>query len=184
MSRVGNQPIALPKGVKVSVHGQQVVVEGPKGKLERSVQPCILVSFNDESKKILLTRNNEEKVTRAFHGMERALINNMVKGVSEGFEKILEARGVGYKMDVQGSVVELNVGYSHPVKFELPQGIQASLLKEGREFAVKLEGIEKQLVGQVAARIRAVRPPEPYKGKGIRYRGEEIKLKAGKTGKK
>lgn len=184
MSRVGNQPITLPKGVKVNVHGQQIVVEGPKGKLERLVQPSISVSFNDESKKIVLARKDEERTTRAFHGMERALINNMVRGVSEGFEKILEAKGVGYRLDVQGNIIELNVGYSHPVKFELPAGIQASLLKEGREFAVKLEGIEKQLVGQVAARLRAIRPPEPYKGKGIRYRGETIKLKAGKTGKK
>lgn len=181
MSRVGRAPISIPKGVKVNLQGQMIMVEGPKGKLSREVRPEILVEVNSDS--ITCSQRNEGNRHSAFHGMERALINNMVVGVTEGYEKILEINGVGYRADVKGNVVDLNLGFSHPVEFALPEGINASLLKEGRAIAVKLEGVDKQLLGQTAAQIRSLRPPEPYKGKGVRYRGEEVRRKAGKTGK-
>ncbi len=181
MSRVGRAPIPIPKGVKVSLNGQNVLVEGPKGKLSRDVREEISVKVEDGVISCSPVKEGDE--FRAFHGMERALINNMVLGVSEGYEKILEINGVGYRADVKGNVLDLNLGFSHPVEFALPEGIKASLLKEGRSIALKLEGVDKQLVGQVAAQIRSLRPPEPYKGKGLKYRGEEIRRKAGKTGK-
>jgi len=183
MSRIGKQPVAVPQGVKVHVEGQLLRVEGPKGKLERSVRPEITVALADN--KILFARRGEEKSTRAFHGMERAIANNMVLGVSKGFEKELELRGVGYRADMKGSnVINLALGYSHEIDFPLPAGIKGSVLKEGRDTFVKLEGIDRQLLGNVAASIRRLRPPEVYKGKGIRYRGEVVKTKAGKAGKK
>ena len=182
MSRIGNHPIAIPKGVKVELAGQRVKVEGPKGKTERVMRPEISCKLEGET--LVFTRKDDSKVCRAYHGLERALVNNMVQGVSAGYEKILDIIGVGYRVDVKGDVVDLALGFSHPVEFKLPQGIKANLIKEGREVALRLEGIDKQLVNETAARIRRIRPPEPYKGKGVRYRGEVIKLKAGKTGKK
>ena len=182
MSRIGNHPIELPQGVKVQVVGQTVKVEGPKGKLERVMRSEIKCQL--DGNKLVFSRQNDSKACRAYHGMERALVNNMVNGVAVGFEKVLDVIGVGYRVDVKGDVVDLALGFSHPVEFKLPAGVKASLVKEGRDVALKLEGTNKQLVMEVAAQIRRIRPPEVYKGKGVRYRGEQIKLKAGKTGKK
>jgi large subunit ribosomal protein L6 len=148
--------------------------------LSREIRPEIAVEVGSD---FITCNPRAEGEHKAFHGMERALINNMVVGVSEGYEKILEINGVGYRADVRGNIVDLNLGFSHPCEFALPEGVQASLLKEGRSVAVKLEAADKQLLGETAARIRSLRPPEPYKGKGIRYRGEEVRRKAGKTGK-
>ena len=182
MSRIGNAPVKVPSGVKVNVNAGKILVEGPKGKLERELRPEVEVKL--EGEELVVKRKNDEKATRAFHGMERALINNMVEGVEKGFEKILEVNGVGYKADVKGKTLNLGLGFSHDIHFPIPEGIKASILKEGRDIAVKLEGVDKQLVGQVAAQIRSLRPPEPYKGKGVKYRGEQIRRKAGKAGKK
>ena len=182
MSRVGNHPIEIPKGVKIELKGQHIKVEGPKGKMDREMRPeitCIL-----DGTTLTFARRDDRKDCRAYHGTERALVNNMILGVSTGFEKILDIVGVGYRVDVKGDVVDLTLGFSHPVEFKLPEGVKASLIKEGREIALKLEGVDKQLVMETAAKIRRIRPPECYKGKGVRYRGEHIKLKAGKTGKK
>lgn len=182
MSRIGKQPIEIPSGVKAAVAGGVLKVEGPKGKLERKYRPEISMSV--EEGKLLVARSSDSKEVRAFHGLERALASNMVTGVSQGFEKILNVKGVGYRADVKGNILNLGLGYSHDINYPLPEGIKASVLKEGREIAVKIEGVDKQLVGQVSAQIRSLRPPEPYKGKGVAYRGEQIRRKAGKAGKK
>ncbi|HQH25947.1 MAG TPA: 50S ribosomal protein L6 [Oligoflexia bacterium] len=182
MSRIGKQPVVLPKGVKAIVAGQLLKVEGPKGKLERQVQPQIKVELVEG--KLVFTRSSDETKIRALHGMERALANNMVKGVAEGFEKQLALVGVGYRVEEKGKNLLFNLGYSHPIEFDIPPGITASLVKEGREVFVKVEGIDRQLVGQIAAKIRELRAPEPYKGKGVRYRNEVVRTKAGKAGKK
>ncbi|MDR2337469.1 MAG: 50S ribosomal protein L6 [Deltaproteobacteria bacterium] len=182
MSRIGKLPIEVPKGVKVEIAGNLIKVEGPKGKLQRQVRPEVTCQVDNNV--IVLVRKDDTKESRAFHGMERALVNNMVKGVATGFEKILDVIGVGYRVDVKGDVVDLTLGLSHPVEYKLPAGVKGTALKEGKESALKLEGVDKQLVNETAAQIKRFRPPECYKGKGIRYRGEVIKLKAGKTGKK
>ena len=182
MSRIGKQPVTLPDGVKAAIAGQLVTINGPLGKLERNIRPEIIAKVEDNS--VVLTRKDDSKSARAFHGLERALVNNMVTGVSKGYVKELALIGVGYKADVKGSTITLSLGYSHPIDFSVPEGIKASLLKEGRDVFLKIEGVDKQLVGQVAAQIRSLRPPEPYKGKGVRYRNEQIIRKAGKTGKK
>jgi len=182
MSRIGKQPIAIPKGVKAVLAGQLLKVEGPKGKLERQIRPEISLAI--ESDKIVLSRKNDEQTVRAFHGMERALVHNMVVGVSEGFEKELQLIGVGYRADSKGNVLNLALGHSHPIDFELPAGVKGTVIKEGRDISVKLESVDRQLLGQTAARLRGLREPEPYKGKGVRYKGEVIKMKAGKSGKK
>jgi large subunit ribosomal protein L6 len=182
MSRVGKNPIKLPQGVKVDVKGQSVKVEGPKGKLERHVSSLIEVKVTDGH--IELSRKNDEKASRMMHGTERSLLNNMVTGVSEGFSKELDLIGVGYRADMSGTTLNLALGYSHPIDFPLPAGVKGTVIKEGRDITVKLESADKQLVGLTAAKIRSLRAPEPYKGKGIRYKGEVIKLKAGKAGKK
>jgi large subunit ribosomal protein L6 len=182
MSRIGKLPIEVPKGIKVEIAGNLVKVEGPKGKLQRQVRPEI--NCKVDGNVIVLDRKDDSKESRAFHGMERALVNNMVKGVATGFEKVLDVIGVGYRVDVKGDVVDLTLGLSHPVEYKLPAGVTGTAVKEGKESSLKLEGADKQLVNETAAQIRRFRPPECYKGKGIRYRGEVIKLKAGKTGKK
>ncbi|MBL7661762.1 50S ribosomal protein L6 [bacterium] len=182
MSRVGKQPIVLPQGVKATIAGQLLKVEGPKGKLERTVRPEIKVEIKDGQ--ITFARFNDVKTVRAFHGMERALVNNMVKGVSEGFSKELQLIGVGYRADQKGNTFNFALGYSHPVDFPLPAGIKGSVIKDNRDTYVKVEGADRQLVGQIAAQIRSLRAPEVYKGKGIRYKDEVISLKAGKAGKK
>lgn len=182
MSRIGKQPIAIPKGVKALLAGQLLKVEGPKGKLEREVRPEIVVKL--EGEQIVLTRTSDATKTRAFHGMERALINNMVRGVAEGFEKELQLIGVGYRAEMKGNILNLALGHSHTIDYPIPDGVKASVIKDNRDLYVKLESNDRQLLGQTAAKIRSLREPEPYKGKGVRYKGEVIKMKAGKSGKK
>lgn len=182
MSRIGKQPVPLPKGVKAVIAGQLLKVEGPKGKLERSLRSEIKVEQVGET--LVLSRNGDTKEARAFHGMERALVNNMVQGVAAGFAKELALIGVGYRAEAKGQVLNLALGYSHPIDFELPDGVKGSVIKDGRDTFIRLESMDKQLLGQTAAEIRGLRPPEPYKGKGVRYRDEVVKQKAGKSGKK
>lgn len=177
MSRIGKAPIDLPSGVEAKVQGSQVEVKGPKGTLHQDIDPHISVSVDDGV--VTLDRSDEERETRALHGLSRALINNMVVGVSEGYVKELQAVGVGYRANLQGKRLELQVGFSHPVQIEAPEGIEFEVPEPTRIF---VRGIDKQLVGQVAANVRAVRPPEPYKGKGIRYADEHVRRKAGKAG--
>ena len=172
----------MPDGVKAEIAGQLIKIQGPKGKMERTIRPEISAKLEDGT--IVVERDNDSKPSRAFHGLERSLINNMVVGVSEGFAKELALVGVGYRAEQQGNTITLHLGYSHPIEFPLPEGITGSLVKEGRDVFVRLEGSDKQLVGQVAAQIRSLRPPEPYKGKGVRYRDEVVRRKAGKAGKK
>ena len=177
MSRIGNQPIELPQGVEVKVDGATVRVKGPKGELVREVRPEVGVKVEDGQ--VVVTRSSDAKQHRAYHGLTRALVANMVEGVSTGFRKALEIVGVGYRADKRGKDLVLTVGYSHEVKYPEPAGIDLSTPSQTQ---IVVEGIDKQKVGQVAAELRAVRPPEPYKGKGIRYEGEQIRRKAGKTG--
>ncbi len=177
MSRIGKLPIPVPDGVKCEVKGSHVKVTGPKGTLEGTFLPEMHIAF--EGNEIVVTRPSEAKEHRAFHGLTRALINNMVVGVTAGFEKTLQITGVGYRASIQGKNLNLTLGFSHPVSIEPPAGI--SFAVEGTQV-VKVSGIDKQLVGQVAADIRALRKPEPYKGKGIRYSDEYVRRKAGKTG--
>jgi large subunit ribosomal protein L6 len=177
MSRIGKAPIDLPSGVEVSYDGGTVVVKGPKGSLGQAIDPRIGVSV--EEGVLSVSRENDDRDVRALHGLSRALIANMVIGVSAGYSKELQAVGVGYRGALKGNTLELQVGYSHPVAIEAPEGITFEV-PEPTKFIVS--GIDKQLVGQIAANIRAVRPPEPYKGKGIRYADEYVRRKAGKAG--
>jgi len=177
MSRVGSTPITVPSGVEVTVTDGVVEVNGPKGDLSQTIDPRITVSVDDGV--VTLTRSDEERQSRALHGLSRALINNMVIGVTEGYAKELQAVGVGYRAVLRGSTLELQVGFSHPVTIEAPDGIDFEVPEPTKIF---VRGIDKQLVGQVAADVRAVRPPEPYKGKGIRYVDEYVRRKAGKAG--
>jgi large subunit ribosomal protein L6 len=172
-------PITLPKGVSVSLEGQRVSVKGPKGELSREIRPEITVKLEDGE--LMVSRSSEERTHRAYHGLTRALLANMVTGVSDGFSKVLEIEGVGYRAGMMDNRLVLQVGYSHPVEIVPPPGIEFSV--EKGEKVLTVEGIDKELVGQVAAEVRAVRKPEPYKGKGIRYRGEYVRRKAGKAGK-
>lgn len=174
MSRIGKKPIIIPEGVEVKIDGQKVTVKGPKGGLTFEVSPQILVELVNGSVKV--SQKREDKNTRALWGLTRSLIFNMVKGVSEGYEKKLELEGIGFKANVEGKKLTLNVGFTHPVVIEAPEGINFSVEKN----VITVSGIDKQLVGETAARIRKVRPPEPYKGKGIRYQGEVIRRKEGK----
>ncbi|HZJ47864.1 MAG TPA: 50S ribosomal protein L6 [Acidimicrobiia bacterium] len=177
MSRIGKEPIEMPSGVEMSVDGDVVTVKGPKGTLSQTIDPRISVSVEDGV--ITVARENDERDARALHGLFRALIANMVVGVSAGYVKELQAVGVGYRAALKGSALELQVGFSHPVTIEAPQGITFEVPEQTK---IVVAGIDKQLVGQVAANIRRVRPPEPYKGKGIRYVGEQVRRKAGKAG--
>ena len=177
MSRVGKAPIELPSGVEVTTTDNVVVVKGPKGSLTQEIDPRISLSIEDGV--VSVVRDSDEREVRALHGLYRALIANMVLGVSDGYSKELQAVGVGYRGSLKGSTLELQVGFSHPVSIEAPEGITFEV-PEPTRFIVS--GIDKQLVGQVAANIRAVRPPEPYKGKGIRYADEYVRRKAGKAG--
>jgi len=178
MSRVGRKPVPIPTGVQVQVEGQRVTVRGPKGELSWEVDPAIEVRVEDG--RVVVRRSGDQPRLRALHGLTRAIINNMVIGVSQGFEKRLELVGVGYRAQMQGRKLVLSVGYSHPVEIEPPPDVEIQV--EGTTQIV-VRGIDKQKVGQVAADIRAVRPPEPYKGKGILYAGEVIRRKAGKGGR-
>ncbi|MFB3049744.1 MAG: 50S ribosomal protein L6 [Acidimicrobiia bacterium] len=177
MSRVGSAPITVPSGVEVTVTDGAVEVNGPKGDLSQTIDPRITISVDDGV--VTLTRSDEERQSRALHGLSRALVNNMVIGVTEGYVKELQAVGVGYRAILRGSTLELQVGFSHPVTIEAPDGIDFEVPEPTKIF---VRGIDKQLVGQVAADVRAVRPPEPYKGKGIRYVDEYVRRKAGKAG--
>lgn len=179
MSRIGRMPIPVPAGVSVNIEGHRVTVKGPKGELSRSFDQDMSITLRDNQ--IIITRPTDSKRHKALHGLTRALLANMVTGVSQGFQKTLEVEGVGYRAEMQGDKLVLSVGYSHPVLIEPPPGISFSVEKGYRSFTV--EGIDKELVGEVAAKIRAVRKPEPYKGKGIRYLGERVRRKAGKAGK-
>ena len=177
MSRIGKQPIAIPAKVKVEVKGQKVLVEGPKGKLNFDLPKR--TSLKVEGGNIVVAREGEDAEAKALHGLSRALVNNMVKGVAEGFVKKLEIQGVGFKAAVQGNAVNMVLGYSHPIVFDIPQGIDIAIEKQTH---ITVSGIDRQLVGQVAADIRRMRKPDPYKQKGVRYTGEVLKKKVGKTG--
>lgn len=177
MSRIGKTPITLPDKVKVTVaDGNQVTVEGPKGKLNWELPKAI--SLTVEGTKLTVERGNDNREVRALHGLSRALVNNMVTGVSAGFRKDLEIQGVGFRAAVKGDKLDLSIGYSHPVLFPIPNEIKVAVTDNTK---ISIEGIDRQLVGQVAADIRAYYPPEPYKGKGIRYAGEQVRRKEGKT---
>jgi large subunit ribosomal protein L6 len=182
MSRIGKQPVPIPAGVNVTIDGSLVTVKGKKGELSYRFDPDITIA--QEANDIVVTRPTDQRRHRALHGLTRALIANMVTGVSEGFERVLEIEGVGYKADVQGSTLVLNLGYSHDIKVE-PTGkaMEFEVPKDSRGRMIIIRGIDKQEVGEMAAFIRKQRPPEPYKGKGIRYQGERIIRKAGKAGK-
>ncbi len=179
MSRIGKKPITIPQGVSVTVNGAHVTVKGPKGDLSRSLPPEMNVEVDGAT--VTVTRPSDLGRHRALHGLTRTLVNNMVEGVTHGFVKTLEIRGVGYKAEEIAQGARLVVGYSHVVDYKAPDGVNISV--EGGTV-VKIEGIDKEKVGQAAADIRRVRPPEPYKGKGIRYVGEQVRTKAGKTGAK
>lgn len=179
MSRVGKKPIELPEGVKVDIKGSDVTVAGSKGKVSRSFRPEISIKLEDSV--LTVERSNDSRSQRAFHGLTRSLLNNMVIGVSEGFTRRLQIEGVGYRAEVKGKNLILIVGYSHPVEIEPPENVQFEV--ENRGKLITVSGIDKQVVGEISAQIRKVRKPEPYKGKGIRYEGEYVRRKAGKAGK-
>lgn len=179
MSRIGKRPIPIPAKVSVTISGNHVTVKGPKGELARTLPAEVTVSQDGET--LVIQRQNDSRVARERHGLCRTLVANMVQGVSEGFQRRLEIQGVGYRAQAQGSNLTLNVGFSNPVQFTAPQGIQFAVENNTN---VIVSGIDKELVGNIAAKIRGTRPPEPYKGKGIRYAGEYVRRKAGKAGKK
>jgi large subunit ribosomal protein L6 len=179
MSRIGRKPVTVPKGVTLQLQGHDVAVKGPRGELRRRLHPDMQIALDKDQ--FTVARPSEEKRHKALHGLTRTLVQNMVEGVSKGFSKTLEIQGVGYKAEAKPYGVNLIVGYSHPVKYEAPKGIKISV---ENNTVVKIEGADKEVVGQVAAELRSVRPPEPYKGKGIRYQGEQVRRKAGKTGAK
>jgi len=178
MSRVGRLPIAIPSGVDIDVTDNHVVVRGPKGMLERDIAP--LLSIVTEDGQLRVERPNDEKRARELHGLTRTLLSNMVVGVTEGYRRGLEIQGVGYRAQLVGSKLQLNLGYSHPIEIEPPEGIAFEVDNPTR---IAVTGIDKELVGRMAAKIRACRKPEPYKGKGVRYAGEIVRRKAGKAGK-
>lgn len=178
MSRIGKMPVVIPDGVQVKVDDHTVMVKGPKGELTREIHKEIQVNVEDGQ--IVVTRPSDEKLHKSLHGLTRTLVANMVEGVTKGYERVLEIKGVGYRASKQGNKLVLSVGYSHPVEMEAPQGIEFEVPQPTR---IIVRGINKELVGEVAAKIRAVREPEPYLGKGIMYEGERIIRKAGKAGK-
>jgi large subunit ribosomal protein L6 len=179
MSRIGKLPVAVPSGVEVTIDGQHISVKGPKGTLEHTIAEPISVERDDDGT-LLVKRPDDERTSKALHGLTRTLVNNLVVGVTAGYEKKLEIHGVGYRVQAKGSDLEFALGYSHPVKIEAPEGITFKVETPTR-FSVS--GIDKQKVGQISAVIRKLRRPDPYKGKGLRYEGEKIRRKVGKTGK-
>jgi len=179
VSRIGRAPVAVPAGVTVKIEGNSVCVKGPKGEMSRDFLPILTIGM--EEGQIIVKRENDAPFSRSIHGTTRALINNMVTGVSTGFTRVLEVDGVGYRAEMNGKNLMLYVGYSHPVEMEPPDGITFEVDTKIRQ--IKISGQDKEQIGQIAANIRSVRPPEPYKGKGIHYLGEKIRRKAGKSGK-
>jgi len=179
VSRVGRMPIQVPEGVTVKIDGTRVEINGPKGELKQEFHPAM--KFNLEDGVLTVLRPSDEPKIRAIHGLTRALVNNMVVGVNDGFEKTLQIEGVGYRPELEGETLILHLGFSHPVHIPPPQGITFEV--DTRARLVKVQGIDKELVGRISADIRKIRPPEPYKGKGIRYFGEYVRRKAGKAGK-
>jgi large subunit ribosomal protein L6 len=179
MSRIGKKPVAIPKGVTVVLNDHTLSVKGPKGELTRTFHREMLLAVADNQ--VTVNRPSEENKHKALHGLSRTLVQNMVDGVAKGYQKVLEIQGVGYKAEPKPYGLNLVVGFSHPVKYEAPKGIKLTV---ENNTVVKIDGADKELVGQVAAELRNVRPPEPYKGKGIRYQGEQVRRKAGKTGAK
>lgn len=177
MSRIGKKPVEIPANVKVSVACRQVTIEGPAGRLSYEHRPEVRVVFEEESKQVLVDRDGDDRLSRAFHGLTRALLQNMVIGVTKGYEKSLEIVGVGYVAAVQKNELQLRVGFANELHKPIPEGLEVTVNKQ--EILVK--GCDKQKVGQFAAEVRALRKPEPYKGKGIRYKGEHVKIKPGKT---
>lgn len=179
MSRIGLKPISVPDRVEVAIRGSQVTVKGPKGELSRSFHPDMKIELEDGALRV--HRPTDHRTHKALHGLTRALLANMVNGVSEGYTKVLEIVGTGYRAMMQGQDLVLHLGYSHPIEFEAPEGISFDVPRGGRSVIVN--GIDKELVGEIAARIRRQRPPEPYKGKGVRYQDEYVRRKAGKAGR-
>jgi len=178
MSRIGRLPIPVPSGVDVTIDGRQVTVKGPKGTLSRALHPDMTISREDGT--LVVTRPTEQKTHKQLHGLTRTLVNNMVVGVTDGYRKGLEITGVGYRAALSGKKLQLNLGYSHQIEIDPPEGITFEVENPTRLAVV---GIDKELVGQIAAQVRSTRKPEPYKGKGVRYAGEKIRRKAGKAGK-
>ncbi len=182
MSRIGRQPVQLPDKVSATIDGQMVMVKGPKGELEHEVHPAITVQ--QENGVLLVTRPSDHRKHRSLHGLTRALVANMVTGVEQGYRKTLMTVGVGYSAELRGATLVMRLGFSHEVVMEPPQGITFTVERApGNRYLIHVDGIDKQLVGQVAANVRSKRPPEPYKGKGVRYHDETVRLKAGKAGK-
>lgn len=178
MSRIGKIPVVIPKGVKVAIAGDLLKVDGPKGNLTQRINSGVKVSVDDG--KVVFSRPTESREARTVQGLIRSLVANMVAGVTQGFERKLEITGVGYRAEVQGDSLVMSLGFSHPIKYQLPNGIKAEVEKQ---TLITLKGADKQVIGQAAANIRGLKPPEPYKGKGIKYQGEKILRKAGKAGK-
>ncbi len=176
MSRIGRRPVPLPAGVTARVEGRQITVKGPRGEISRTIHPELTLALQDNT--VAVERPSDENRHKALHGLTRTLVANMVDGVTKGFSKSLEIQGVGYKAEPKPFGVQVTVGFSHPVPYHAPKGIKISVESN---VVMKVEGVDKELVGQVAAELRAIRPPEPYKGKGIRYVGEQVRRKAGKT---
>ncbi len=180
MSRIGKKPITIPQGINVEVNQDVIKVKGTKGELKFTFPEGIKISVADG--KIIIERGSDSKSHRSLHGLSRSLVSNMVNGVSQGYTRVLEITGIGYRSQVKGNKLTFTLGYSHPIEYELPEGIKAAV--DEKQTTITLSGMDKQLLGQVAANVKELRSPDAYKGKGVRFAGERIKLKAGKTGKK
>jgi large subunit ribosomal protein L6 len=178
MSRIGKKPVPVVDGVKVAVSGRTVSVEGPQGKLSFEHRPEVTVRYDDQARQLVIERGSDERQARALHGLTRSLLQNMVTGVKQGYEKKLEIQGVGYVASMQGKVLSLRVGYANEIKKQIPDGLKVTCPDQTH---VVIQGCDKQMVGQFAAEVRSVRKPEPYKGKGVRYQGEYVKIKPGKA---
>lgn len=181
MSRIGNKPVAIADGAKVSISGRTINVEGPKGKLTYEHRPEVSVRVEDDDQQVVVTRGNDERPSREYHGLTRALIANMVEGVTKGYEKRLEVVGVGYLAAIQGDTLQLRVGYANELHRKIPQDLTVTCPDQTH---IVVQGCDKQKVGQFAAEVRSLRKPEPYKGKGVRYQGEQVKIKPGKSATK
>ncbi|MEE2936201.1 MAG: 50S ribosomal protein L6 [Planctomycetota bacterium] len=181
MSRIGNKPVPIADGAKVAISGRTIEIEGPKGKLSYEHRPEVKVAVDDDNKTLVISRSDEERASREFHGLTRALIANMVEGVTKGYEKRLEIVGVGYLAAIQGDVLQLRVGFANELHKKIPKELNVTCPDQTH---VVVQGCDKQKVGQFAAEVRALRKPEPYKGKGVRYQGEQVKIKPGKSATK